>query len=143
MEKILNLLMEKENLILFASCIASLCGVFISLITVRKTIKAERAIKKNIRKKYIQLYRNRYSSYSSEEIINQQLLLRLSELDELILKIKNKEDVSYTKEQKEHLNNVIKAIEKINLSTRDLEQPSQLGQLRYLEKVTKNIAQAH
>lgn len=142
MEKIINLLIEKENILLFMSCAASICGVIISLVTVRKTIKDQMIIKKNIRKKYIQLYKRRYNS-SSEEIINQQLILRLSELDDLIEKIKNKEEINYSKEQKEHLRNVMMAIEKINLSTRDLEQPSKLGQLRYLEKVTKNIAKSH
>jgi len=138
MEKIISLISEKENLILLLSCTVSIAGAIMALISVRLTIRDQRILKRRLRKKYIQQYKNRHSSFTESEL-DKKLRILLTEIDANIVKIKKNQEITYSKEQIIHLQNVIQAVEKIKISSSPLEQPSQVGKLRYLEKLTKDI----
>lgn len=87
-------------------------------------------------------YKNKYSRFTEEEI-DRNLIKIIREIDLNIEKAKKNKEIEYSKVQIAHLNNVIKAIEKTKMSVEPLAQRSQIGKLRYLEKITKDIAKAH
>jgi len=124
------------------SCLASVVAAFLSLISVRNTIKASNTLKRRIRKQYINQYIHRYSKVTEDEL-DRKLAIILAEIDSNIEKALKNKDIEYSKEQLNHVKIVIKAIEKIQLPVEPLEQKSQVGKLRYLEKITKDIVNAH
>ncbi|MBL5837907.1 hypothetical protein [Enterobacter asburiae] len=142
MEKIISLISEKENLILLLSCMASLSAAFLSLISVRSTIKKRRILKRKIRRQYIIQYTNKFSKVTENEL-DRKLMSILLEIDLNIEKAKKNQSITYSKDQVVHLRNVMQAIEKIKMPVEPLEQRSQVGKLRYLEKITKDIVDAH
>lgn len=142
MEKIISLISEKENLILLVSCLASLSAAFLSLISVRSTIKKRRILKRKIRRQYIIQYTNKFSKVTENEL-DRKLMSILLEIDMNIEKAKKNQNITYSKDQVVHLKNVMQAIEKIKMPVEPLEQRSQVGKLRYLEKITKDIVDAH
>jgi len=142
MEKITSLISEKENILLLLSCLASVVAAFLSLISVRNTIKASNTLKRRIRKQYMNQYIHRYSKVTEDEL-DRKLAIILAEIDSNIEKALKNKDIEYSKEQLNHVKIVIKAIEKIQLPVEPLEQKSQVGKLRYLEKITKDIVNAH
>ncbi|ELI8022943.1 hypothetical protein RSF09_003982 [Yersinia enterocolitica] len=142
MEKIISLISEKENLILFLSCLASISAALLSLISVMNTLKERRLLKRKIRRQYIIQYKNKYSRVTETEL-DRKLMSILSEIDTNIEKAKKNQNITYSKDQINHLKNVIQAVEKIKMPVEPLEQRSQVGKLRYLEKITKDIVDAH
>lgn len=142
MEKIISLISEKENLILLLSCIASLIAALLSLISVRNTIKERRVLKRKIRRQYIIQYKNKFSRVTETEL-DRKLMSILIEIDINIEKARKNQSVTYSKDQMNHLRNVRQAVEKIKMPVEPLEQRSEVGKLRYLEKITKDIVDAH
>jgi hypothetical protein len=142
MEKIISLISEKENLILLLSCMASISAAFLSLISVRNTIKKRHILKRKIRRQYIIQYTNKLSKVTENEL-DRKLMSILIEIDMNIEKAKKNQSITYSKDQVNHLKNVIQAVEKIKMPVEPLEQNSQVGKLRYLEKITRDIVDAH
>jgi len=113
MEKITSLISEKENILLLLSCLASVVAAFLSLISVRNTIKASNTLKRRIRKQYINQYIHRYSKVTEDEL-DRKLAIILAEIDSNIEKALKNKDIEYSKEQLNHVKIVIKAMEEIS-----------------------------
>jgi len=95
MEKITSLISEKENILLLLSCLASVVAAFLSLISVRNTIKASNTLKRRIRKQYMNQYIHRYSKVTEDEL-DRKLAIILAEIDSNIEKALKNKDIEYS-----------------------------------------------
>ena len=146
--EIFGYLSARENILTGLACFLSVACTLISGLSLRTTLRSKRILSQTIKNQYIRQYKRGKRSRYTDSQINSYLIKVLKEIESDIYKIESgdKRNIITSEIQQAHISHLKTALEKIDLeyknisiSTKPLEQPSEIGRLRYLEKITKEI----